>query len=145
MEEIKILEFISSGSGYGDGDGSGYGDGDGSGYGSGDGSGNGKGKGYGYGDGLKSIRGKKIYMVDGIATTIRSNADALVPSEFFVRKYIGPAVRIAPEKHIICLFVRFKATFVLMPDKSFGTATDIAIRFSSLSVNSRWILQGFLS
>ena len=54
MEEIKILEFISSGDGYGYG----YGDGDGYGYGS------------GYGDGLKSINGKTIYMVDGIATTI---------------------------------------------------------------------------
>ena len=64
MEEIKVLEFISSGYGYGDGDGSGYGSG--SGYGYGDGSG------YGYSDGygLKSINGKKIYMVDGIATTI---------------------------------------------------------------------------
>lgn len=80
MEEIKILEFISSGSGrgYGDGygDGSGSGSGDGSCYGYGDGSS----YGYGYGDGsgsgdgssygLKSISGKKIYMVDGIATTI---------------------------------------------------------------------------
>ena len=46
MEEIKILEFISSGYGSGDGYGSG------SGY------------------GLKSINGKKVYMVDGIATTI---------------------------------------------------------------------------
>ena len=54
MEEIKILEFISSGSGRG------YGDGYGDGSGSGDGS----------CDGLKSISGKKIYMVDGIATTI---------------------------------------------------------------------------
>ena len=64
MEEIKILEFISSGSG----DGSGYGDG----YGKGKGYGYGDGYGYCYGDGygLKSIRGKKIYMVDGIATTI---------------------------------------------------------------------------
>ena len=106
MEEIKILEFISSGSGYGygygdgygkgkgdgKGKGKGYGDGDGDGYGDGygygkgkgkcygDGYGKGKGKGYCYGDGygycygdgygLKSIRGKKIYMVDGIATTI---------------------------------------------------------------------------
>ena len=106
MEEIKILEFISSGSGYGygygdgygkgkgdgKGKGKGYGDGDGDGYGDGYGYGKGKGKcygdgygkgkgkgycygdgyGYGYGDGygLKSIRGKKIYMVDGIATTI---------------------------------------------------------------------------
>ena len=54
MEEVKILEFISYGygSGYGSGNGSGSGDGDGSGY------------------GLKSINGKKIYMVDGIATTI---------------------------------------------------------------------------
>ena len=48
MEEIKVLEFISSG--YGSGYGYGYG--------------------YGSGDGLKSINGKKVYMVDGIATTI---------------------------------------------------------------------------
>ena len=54
MEEVKILEFISYGSGYGSDDGSGDG------YGYGD----------GYGFGLKSINGKKIYMVDGIATTI---------------------------------------------------------------------------
>ena len=108
MEEIKILEFISSGSGRGDssgngsGDGFGYGhgygdgsgqvygcgdgSGDGSGYGSdyghgyGDGSGNdsgagnsfGSGNGFGdcYGSGLKSINGKKIYIVDGIDITI---------------------------------------------------------------------------
>lgn len=100
MEEIKILEFISSGSGRGDnsrngsGDGFGYGSGygqvsgcgvgsgDGSGYGSGygygfgfgngsgDDSGSGNGSGYGYCDGLKSINSKKIYIVDGIATII---------------------------------------------------------------------------
>ena len=65
MEEIKILEFISSGSGRGDsskdgsGDGFGYGSGYGSGYGqvygcgdgSGDGSGYGSGYGYGFGYG----------------------------------------------------------------------------------------------
>lgn len=100
MEEVKILEFISYGNGsgygygngngdgngngygdgYGDGSGNGYGDGygngngNGDGYGDGDGDGYGDGSGYGdgdgYGDGLKSINGKKIYMVDGIATTI---------------------------------------------------------------------------
>ena len=108
MEKIKILEFISSGSGYGygyhdnydngSGDGSGYGSGygygdsygDGSGNGSGSGSGDGYafgdcygsgyGSGYGdydgsgfgdcYGSNLKSINGKKIYMIDGIAITI---------------------------------------------------------------------------
>lgn len=106
MEEVKILEFINSGSGRGDsssrgdssGDGFGYGSGygqvygcgdgsgDGSGYGSsyghgyGDGSGNdagagnsfGSGNGFGdcYGSGLKSINGKKIYMIDDIAITI---------------------------------------------------------------------------
>ena len=108
MEEIKILEFINSGSGYGYGyhdnydNGSGDGSGCGSGYGysdsygdgSGDGSGSGSGDGYalgdcygsGYGSGygdydgsgfgdcygsnLKSINGKKIYMIDGIAMTI---------------------------------------------------------------------------
>ena len=90
MEKIKVLEFISSGdgsgygygygygdgygSGYGSGSGSGYGDGSGSGYGygsgSGYGSGDGSGYGSGYGSGLNSINGKKIYMVDDIATTI---------------------------------------------------------------------------
>ena len=84
MEEIKILEFISSGfgrgnsSGNGSGDGFGYGSGYGHGY--GDGSGNdsgagnsfGSGNGFGdcYGSGLKSINGKKIYIVDGIDITI---------------------------------------------------------------------------
>lgn len=98
MEEVKILDFISSGDGYSLGYGLGYGYSDGDGYGDdysdgsglgyssgcgyGDGSGDGyslghslgygysDGSGYGYGDGLKSIIGKKIYMVDGIATTI---------------------------------------------------------------------------
>ena len=80
MEEIKILEFISSGSGrgygsgYGDGSSSSSGDGSCDGYGYGYGDGDGSSYGYGYGDGssygLKSISGKKIYMVDGIATTI---------------------------------------------------------------------------
>ena len=108
MEEIKILEFISSGDGYGYGyndnydNGSGDGSGCGSGYGysdsygdgSGNGSGSGSGDGYAFGDcygsgygsgygdydgsgfgdcygyNLKSINGKKIYMIDGIAITI---------------------------------------------------------------------------
>lgn len=82
MEEIKILEFISSGSGRGDssgngsGDGFGYGSGYGQVYGCGDGSGDGSGYGSGYGlgdcygSGLKSINGKKIYIVDSINITI---------------------------------------------------------------------------
>lgn len=108
MEEIKILEFISSGSGYGygyhdnydngsgdgsgcgsgygysdsygDGSGNGSGSGSGDGYASGDCYGSGYGSGYGdydgsgfgdcYGSNLKSINGKKIYMIDGIAITI---------------------------------------------------------------------------
>ena len=116
MEDVKILEFISSGSGYGygyhdnydngSGDGSGYGSGygygdsygdgsgngsgsgSGDGYGDGDGDGSGDGSGYGYrygdgygyrygdgygyryGYGLNSINGKKVYMVDGLPTTI---------------------------------------------------------------------------
>ena len=54
MEEIKILEFISSGSG----DGSGYGYGYGSGY------------GYGYGDGLKSLNGQPVDMIDDVPTIL---------------------------------------------------------------------------
>ena len=60
MEEVKILEFISSCSGSGYDNCSGDGSGDCSGFGYCDCS----------GYGLKSINGKNIYMVDGIATTI---------------------------------------------------------------------------
>ena len=55
MEEIKILEFISSGSGRGYGDG--YGDGSSDGYGYGDGDGSGDGDGYGDGSGSGSSDG----------------------------------------------------------------------------------------
>ena len=92
--EDRIKQFLSIGSGYGDGygygygsgygDGYGYGSGDGSGsgygYGSGDGSGDGYGYGYGDGcgygcgsgcdDGIKSINGNSIYVVDNIPTII---------------------------------------------------------------------------
>lgn len=93
MEDLRILEFISLccsydsnqceglGRGYGSGVGtilsSGFGHGSGAGigcgidYSGGDGCGCGDGSGgYSSGYGLKSISGKKIYMVDGIATTI---------------------------------------------------------------------------
>jgi len=100
MESIKILEFISDGCGDGLGCGTGRGfsfnTGSGSGnlseynnntgYGKGSGSYDGLGAGYGCGNGqncennsghgyclgfyLKGINGKKVYMVDGVATTI---------------------------------------------------------------------------
>ena len=86
MEDIekRIDQFLSSGSGYGDGSGDGYGDGsgdgygsgdgdgDGYGYGSGDGSGYGSGSGYGDGDGygIGRYRGRKVYYVDGVRTII---------------------------------------------------------------------------
>ena len=54
-------------------------------------------------------------------------AAACVPKTPFVRKYKGTPVMAAPLKQMICLLVRFNATFVLMPLRSFGTGTDIAI------------------
>lgn len=92
MEELKVLEFISYGFGYGAGcgcgsNGAGYGGGDGAGYASYD-----KDRSYGYGRGYGcgvnynhnldsgtgyyssgsslSINGKKVYIVDGLITTI---------------------------------------------------------------------------
>ena len=56
--EDRIKDFLSLGSGYGDGSG------DGSGYGSGDGS--------GYGDGVKEINGDLVYIVDDVPTIIKS-------------------------------------------------------------------------
>ena len=67
MEEL-IKEFLKVSSGYGYGYGSGYGSGSGSGY----GDGSGYGYGYGYGYGLKSIDGKKVYIIDGVQTIISS-------------------------------------------------------------------------
>ena len=76
-----------SGYGYGCGDGSGYGDGcgcgDGSGYGYGCGSGCGDGDGSGYGDGdgdgcgsgIKNLNGDKVYVIDDVATIIKSVHD----------------------------------------------------------------------
>jgi hypothetical protein len=62
------------GYGYGSGDGSGSGSGDGSGSGSGDGYGDGSGDGYGYGYGrnVRALNGEPVYMVDDVATIIRS-------------------------------------------------------------------------
>ena len=64
-----------TGSGSGSGSGSGYGYGTGSGSGSGDGSGSGSGDGSGDGSGTKkwrSINGKKIYIIDNVATVVFS-------------------------------------------------------------------------
>jgi len=63
-----------------------------------------------------------------IAPIIRSDA-ADVPISPLVKKYKGIPATAAPLKQMICLFVKFSATFVLIPDKSFGTCTDIAISF----------------
>ena len=67
-----------NGYGYGYGDGTGYCDGycDGNGYGYGDGYGDGTGycdgDGNGNGDGIKSFNGKKVYIIDGVQTIIKS-------------------------------------------------------------------------
>ena len=61
-----------------------------------------------------------------IAPTMISAAPC-VPNTPLVRKYKGTPTSAAPEKQIICLLVRFNATFVLIPLRSFGTGTDIAI------------------
>ena len=92
MENLKIAQFISNNSGYGDGsgygsgddygDGSGYGYGsgydygDGSGYGYGSGSGDDYGDGYGFGDGfsegIKKYNQSEIYLIDEIQTILTS-------------------------------------------------------------------------
>ena len=88
MEAIEIEEFVfncsspGDGSGYYPGDGSGFGDseGYGSGYGIGSiykedsGFGDGDSEGYGSGDndGIKSFNGKKVYVIDGVQTIIKS-------------------------------------------------------------------------
>ena len=59
----------------------------------------------------------------GSMTSIITNAARLVPALSLSKKKSGSPIRRAAEKHIICRFVRFKATFVLTLVKSFGTGT----------------------
>lgn len=75
--EDRIKDFLSLGSGDGDGSGSGYGDGSGYGSGDGSGSGSGDGSGYGsgYGSGVKEINGDLVYIVDDVPTIIKSVRD----------------------------------------------------------------------
>ncbi len=56
-------------------------------------------------------------------TTIITNAAALVPALSFSKKKSGKPVMSAAAKQTICRFVRLKATFVFIFDKSFGTGT----------------------
>jgi hypothetical protein len=79
-----------NGSGDGYGYGSGYGYGNGNGYGNGSGNGNGYGNGSGNGYGLKSINGKRIWIVDHVATVItaisRNVAKGFIFNKDFTQK-----------------------------------------------------------
>jgi hypothetical protein len=67
----------------------------------------------------------------GSMTTIITNADTLLPALSFSKKKSGkPTIR-ATAKQMICRFVRLKATFVLIFDKSFGTGTYAIPKTSS--------------
>lgn len=59
----------------------------------------------------------------GSITTIIANAAMLVPALSLSKKKSGSPIARAAAKHIICRFVRLKATFVLIFDKSLGTGT----------------------
>ena len=59
----------------------------------------------------------------GSMTSIITNAARLVPALSFKRKKSGSPIMRATAKQMICRFVRLKATFVLILDKSFGTGT----------------------
>ena len=52
-----------------------------------------------------------------------ANAAMLVPALSLSKKKSGSPIARAAAKHIICRFVRLKATFVLIFDKSLGTGT----------------------
>ena len=69
-DKIRTFLAVDHGSGSGDGSGSGYGDGDGDG--DGYGYGYGDGDGYGYGSHVRALNGDPVYLVDGVATIIKS-------------------------------------------------------------------------
>ena len=59
----------------------------------------------------------------GSIKTIIAKAAMLVPALSLSKKKSGSPIARAAAKHIICRFVRLKATFVLIFDKSLGTGT----------------------
>lgn len=59
----------------------------------------------------------------GSITTIIANAAMLVPALSLSKKKSGSPIAKAAAKQMICRFVRLKATFVLIFDKSLGTGT----------------------
>jgi len=69
----------------------------------------------------------------GSMIMIITNAAKLVPVLSFSKKKSGKPTMSAAAKQTICRFVRLKATFVLIFDKSFGTGT-YAILKNLLSV-----------
>jgi len=58
-----------------------------------------------------------------IRPIIRNTAPSL-PIDALVNRYVGTPTAAAEPKQINCLFVRFKATFVLTVLKSLGTGTN---------------------
>ena len=79
-----------------------------------------------------------------MTVTIRI-ADTLEPRGFFASRYNGTPTTAASEKKISCRFVRFNATFVLIPLRSFGTGTEIAINFAPFVGNARQAQPSVLS
>ena len=59
----------------------------------------------------------------GSITTIIAKAAMLVPALSLSKKKSGSPIARAAAKQMICRFVRLKATFVLIFDKSLGTGT----------------------
>lgn len=59
----------------------------------------------------------------GSMTSIITNAARFVPALPLRKKKSGSPIRRAAAKQMICLLVRFKATFVFIRDRSFGTGT----------------------
>ena len=76
----------------------------------------------------------------GSITRIITNAARLVPVLPLSKKKSGNPTRSAAAKKISCRFVRLKATFVLMRDRSFGTGTyaieKISFRYISILFGS---------
>ena len=130
----NLINFISSGNGYGDGydhgygDGYGYGDGTGYGYGYGygygDGYGNGYGdsNGYGDGDGIKKINGMDVVKIDAIPTAIKKIRGNIAFGYVFEKMQLKPCY-VVKQDNMFAHGETVKKAFAALQEKLFDNMT----------------------
>jgi len=111
-------------SGYGDGSGYGYSSGYCSGYGDGDGDGYGHGYGDGYDRGVKSINGKKVYLIDLVPTIIDSIRNNIAKGFILQKDFTLSSCFIVKENNTFSHGKTLHEAFLSLQEKIYDDETE---------------------